>query len=147
MHYAAVFRITFWVLVIFGLGFWTGRFAGSGMRDLPPLQVQQPVDDAQVEGELAAEEEPSRRELIRATNRVIASYQSTLKLTPEQIITLKPLFVSAGQAMAQLPKGSPLRLGELERFHQALDAHLTAEQKKLSKEILLKYQQDRSPAS
>ena len=131
-------RIGLWVLLIFGLGFWVGRMSTVRWK-MEVVGANDTPDSSTTLDESDLVEDVTRREMIRATRRVMENYRSTLGLSSEQVGTVKPIFIRAGQEMAKLPKQSPLRMGVLQRFHEQLQPHLTEEQKKLSEDILKKY--------
>lgn len=109
--------------IIFASGVWVGRLIA-------------PRNEAAVQAGDGTATDPGDG-LSPQTRRIFERYVQELDLTPgAQQDRVAELIRQAAPRLRGLERNSPERLAELERFHQALDAHLDAAQRAKAAAIL-----------
>lgn len=129
-------RLVLLIAGIFVLGAAAGHLATKRWQS--PMAEDSPPSSASA----AAEDSGDRRQIIRATRKVMEQYRATLSLTDDQMEKVKPMFVSAGLEMGNLSKDSPLRFGVIANLHEAMRPLLNPHQRELCEEILAKARQN-----
>lgn len=119
-----IIRIVLSLVVIFVLGIWVGRMTSSHVS-VEPLQISIEKGDSKEEVEIK-----------KTTLRSLTKYRTHLRLTKDQVRTLRPEFSKVTRRMYFLPKLSKARLAVLEEFHEELQKHLSEEQREKLKELM-----------
>jgi len=124
-------RLVLLLTALFLLGALAGHLATRRWADPYPETSRTVLEDSDFEPQ-------SRREMMRATRRVMDNYRAVLKLTDADMENLKPHFAESAMKMGELPGDSPLRLDVLKQFHESIRATLPLgdDQKKALDEIL-----------